>query len=172
VTATEAGQRTTGGVRKPKALEPDEMAEILAYAQLQGLKSAGERYGISERTIGRWRKDLKEGRRPELSKLVDLQRAEAATLRKDRIGETLDLMLVELQSRRTSMTPSELIDAVEKVGELRVTRDVFSPDGQSTTKDQQDPRPDTGAGPAASGTIRPTGSRGSPEPVEPPARVH
>jgi len=156
-------QATAKRRRPPKATDPEEQAAILAYAKLHTTQEASEKFGISSRSIERWRSDVNNGRAPKLAALVEAARKEANRRNADLICETTDQLLIELQSRKTKLSNEELIDAVEKVGNLRVSRDALNPHGEPASTDQ--PGSSTAASGSADpgGTVRTPGSPGAGE---------
>jgi len=71
---------------KPTPL--DVRAEVLAYSRMQSDESAAEEYGVSARSVQRWRKEMAENQ--ELASLVAKKRAEIAERWGDRIGPVIE----------------------------------------------------------------------------------
>jgi len=120
--------------------DPEEQAAILAYSKLHGTPKAAEKFGISTRAVERWRQQMRAGKAPELAALVEAQRAEQAKRHGDLIFEATEDLLQELRERRGKLTNSELIEAVDKVGRLRLERD-FMRDSEEPALHVDLPRP-------------------------------
>lgn len=159
-----SGQKAAKRGRRPKATDPYELAAILEYARLHDDAKAAEKFGISARTIRRHRKAMQEGQAPETAKLVLEQRKAIATRSADLICDTVDQLLIELQSRKAKLSNGELIEAVEKVGGLRISRDALTDHGsnaQPANADQPHPDAEADGGEAPEGTSGAAGGTGN-----------
>jgi hypothetical protein len=106
-------------------MDPAELAVILAYGDRHGDKAAAERYKLSHRTLQRYRAAMREGRAPELSKLVTHQKGAAVERCLDLLTETYEVALKRLQEVLPNAEPREVIGAVKIVGELCLTRNAL-----------------------------------------------
>lgn len=132
--------------RRPKATDPEEIAQILEYARIHDTAEAAEKYGVSVRTIRRWRSKVRSGDSPDVAALVTAQRKETYRRSADLICDTVDQLLRELQLRKEKLSNDELISAVEKVGQLRVQRDALNPHVEPAHADQPDEGAEAGGG--------------------------
>lgn len=141
--------------RRPKVVEPNEIAAILAYASLHDDKAAAGQFKVSPRTIQRWRSALRAGSLPEVAKLVATQRTEAIERNQDLLVETLDKFLRQLQTKVEGFTNEELIDGCKMLGELRQGRDFLNEDVDGPRPNQPSARDEAPAGGAQGRTRKP-----------------
>lgn len=145
--------------RPPKRLCNEEAATILAYAKRHGAAKAAMQYGVSKRTIQRYRTRLKSGTDQDLADLVAQKEAEVARRNSDELSDTFHAVLREVRLRLKSMSHAEVTSALATVGELQVAILVLN--------DGEDERaPIDWEGPAA-----PAGARREPSPEE-SAAIH
>lgn len=133
------GKRPTG-----RKLDPQELAVMIAYGDRHGDAAAAAKYGCNRRTLQRYRRAMREGRAPELSRLVAQQKAVALDRCIDLLTETYELALRRLQEVLPEATPHHVIGAVKIVGELALTRDALKGDDEQQPSGNQQ-----GAAPAA-----------------------
>jgi len=107
--------------RPPKALDVGELAVILAHADRHGDKATQKQFGISRRTLQRYREAIRAGRAPELAQLVTDQKKAALQRCSDLLSETYEMALKQLQTTLPSATVREAVGAVKILGELRLT---------------------------------------------------
>lgn len=120
------GQKADKSGHRPKALPDSEVAEILFYAETHTTKETAEKFRVSERSVRRYRADEKGGACPEVTRLVRVEREALLVRNRDLICETVDKALRELQSRFGKLSDKDLIDAIDKVGALRVTQEALN----------------------------------------------
>jgi hypothetical protein len=124
------------GRRPPKAIPTEELAGILAYAELHGDKAAAAQFSVSARTLQRYREGMRAGRHPELAALVDQKKAGAAKQCADLLVETYERGLQALARRiddtgtETRMKDRDLVGAVHILGNQLVTRNALAPDDE------------------------------------------
>lgn len=124
--------------RPRKAMDPDELAVILAYGDRHGDKAAAAKFSVSHRTLQRYRAAMREGKSPQLAKLVTDQKAVALERVQDLLTETYEAALRRLQEVLPSAEPREVIGAVKIVGELCLTRNALQgEDDQQPGSDSQ-----------------------------------
>lgn len=130
--------------RPPKKLDPAEVAAILGYGDRHGDRAAAAKFNVSYRTIKRYRAAIRDGKAPELDRLVQQQKARAVNKCIDLLTETYELALKRLQEVLPEATPHHVIGAVKIVGELALTRDALKGDDEQQSSGNQQ-----GAAPAA-----------------------
>lgn len=134
--------------RPPKAIAPEELATILAYAALHSDKDACEKFGVSARTLQRYRADLRSGKHPSLAALVEQKKQLAIERCEDRLQRVYERALDALEKRfaeeglETRMTGRELVGAIHILGNQLVTR-------QALTGDEHQPVGNDREGPSA-----------------------
>ena len=111
--------------RPRKAMDPAELATILAYGDRHGDKAAADKFGVSNRTLQRYRAAMRDHRAPELSRLVAHQKERAVERCLDLLTETYEAALKRLQEVLPHAEPREVIGAVKIVGELCLTRNAL-----------------------------------------------
>lgn len=138
--------------RPPKRIAPEELASILAYAELESDKAASERFNISSRTLQRYRAELRAGERPDLAALVDQKKSQTTKLCEDLLASVYERGLVALGRRiedtgtETRMKDRDLVGAIHILGNQLVTRDALTDDEQQPTSSDR-----ASAGAAADG---------------------
>jgi hypothetical protein len=147
---------TTRRRRPPKRIAVEEMATILAYADLESDKAASDRFQVSSRTLQRYRAELRAGKDPSLAALVDQKKSQAAKRCEDLLVNVYERGLRALGLRiddagaETRMKDRDLVGAIHILGNQLVTRDVLTGD---TGDEQQSTGGDrASAGAAAAGT--------------------
>ena len=130
--------------RPPKKLDPAEVATILGYGDRHGDKAAAAKFNVSHRTLQRYRAAIRDGKAPELARLVERQKARAVNRCIDLLTETYEMALRRLQEVLPQATPHHVIGAVKIVGELALTRDALKGDDEQQSSGNQ-----PGAAPAA-----------------------
>lgn len=130
--------------RPPKKLDPYEVATILGYGDRHGDRAAAAKFNVSYRTVKRYRAAIRDGKAPELDRLVQQQKARAVNKCIDLLTETYELALRRLQEVLPEATPHHVIGAVKIVGELALTRDALKGDDEQQPSGNQ-----PGAAPAA-----------------------
>lgn len=123
-------------MRPRKAIDPAELAVILAYGDRHGDKAAAEKFKVSHRTLQRYRAAVREGKAPELAKLVTDQKAVALERCQDLLTETYEAALRRLQAVLPNASPREVIGAVKIVGELHMTRNALEGDDEQPGTDR------------------------------------
>lgn len=121
--------------RPRKAIDPAEVATILAYGDRHGDKAAAAKFGVSHRTLQRYRAAVREGKAPELAKLVTDQKAAAIERCQDLLTETYEAVLRRLQVVLPNATPREVIGAAKIIGELHMTRSALEGDDEQPGSD-------------------------------------
>ncbi len=113
----------------------NEIASILTYGEIHGDRKAAAHFGISLRTIQRYRKQLKEGDNPEMARVVAEVSQHVATKHRDLMDEVFELSLQSLKVRVVSALANKspikdrsLIEAIRILSEQRVTRDFLLED--------------------------------------------
>lgn len=150
--------------RPPKPITPEELASILAYAELQGDKAASDKFNISIRSLQRHRHQLRSGARPDLAGLVAERKSVASKRCEDlllsiyeRGLNALGLRIDDTQAE-TRMKDRDLVGAIHILGNQMVTRDVLIADEEQPTGRD---RPSAGADADSTGTQRPPPSGGA-----------
>lgn len=124
----------------------DIRAEALAYSRLQSDESAAEEYGVSARSIKRWRAQVAED--AELARLVNKKRAEIGERWGERIGPVIEkaMAFVERGLSGEGMDPSDpqavkAANGTAKIfAEIALAKEILSDD------QHQDPRAAPNAG--------------------------
>lgn len=158
--------------RPPKSVDTAEAATILAFGELHTDEEAAKKFGVSKRTIERWRAAAREGKRPELAALV----AENKRVALDKHSELLDEFFADaLEAGRAKLKASSentlrsIVGAIKIAGELRIQRDLLKDDDDDPGLHQSS----SGAEEAKSGTSRGAPSEASGTPTDPAGpRVH
>lgn len=132
--------------RPPKALEPGELAVILAHAERHGDRATQKQFGISRRTLQRHREAIRDGRAPELAQLVADQKKVALARCSDLLTETYELALKQLQTTLPNATVRESVGAVKILGELRLTGKGLGLDEQQPGDNREGPNPQEAGG--------------------------
>jgi transposase len=120
--------KTSAG-RPRKRISVAEMAAIIAYADLHKDADAAKRFRVAAKTIQRYRKDIREGRAPELAELVAQAKAKAAAKHGDLLDEALELALKRITKLLPKASMKEALEAVQVLGDLKIQRDVFGNEG-------------------------------------------
>ena len=116
-------KRKKSSVRpSPKRPCPERMAEILICTDIETVQATSAKYGVSERTIWRWKAALTAGELPEVADLV-AQLKDAATQRcKDLLGETFEAALRRIVAQLQTASIAEAVKAAEMCGDLLIAR--------------------------------------------------
>lgn len=117
-------------------MDPAELATILAYGDRHGDKAAAKEFGVAHRTLQRYRASIRDGKAPELAKLVAHQKAAAIERCGDLLTETYEAVLKRLQAVLPSASPREVIGAAKIVGELHLTRNALQGDDEQSGSDR------------------------------------
>lgn len=124
--------------RPRKAIDPAEIAMILAYGDRHGDKQAAAQFNVSPRTLQRYRAAIRDNKAPELAALVAEQKREAVERCQDLLAETYEKALLRLQEVLPKAKPREVIGAVKIVGDLMITRNsLLDEDGEQSGADRQ-----------------------------------
>ncbi len=108
--------------RPTKRLDADEIATILAYGDIHGDRAAAAEFNVSQRTLQRYRRALRDNRAPELSGLVAETKARAIDRCGDLLTETYGAALRRLKVVLPEATVAEVISAARMLGELHTER--------------------------------------------------
>ena len=126
-------QKMFGINRGGRAIETEEIAAILSYGDIHGDSAAARQFGVSLRTVQRYRKKLKLGSDPELTQAVAEKSRTVAEKYGDLMDEVFELALQALKTRvqtaHDNVAPIEdraLIGAIKILGDQRVTRDFLA----------------------------------------------
>lgn len=115
--------------RPTKSMDVVEVAAALTFGDAYGDNAAAERYGVSARTLQRYRQRIREGSAPELAVLVAEKRAAVAAKHRDQLDEVFGEMLTALKKRvqdtQNPMLDRDLVGAIKIVGDQRTTRDAL-----------------------------------------------
>lgn len=130
-----AAKRKRPSKGHPKRPETEVMAEVLSFAAKETLEAAEAKYGFSQRTIWRWRAAVRDGKLPEVAKLVTEIKAEAVARCKDVLTEAYEVSLRRIVTLMPTANISEATKAAEMCGGLKITKDALggepdSPAGQ------------------------------------------
>lgn len=140
----------------PKRPSPERMAEILSIVDIEPPNKIADKYGVSERTIWRWKAAMAKGELPDVARLVSKLKSAAAQACKDLLTSTFDASLRRIGAQLPRASISEAIKAAEMCGDLLITRKVLNVEG--------DPEGETA--PGNEGLVgRPTGSAEERQPV-------
>jgi hypothetical protein len=116
--------------KKPVDLTPEHVAEVLSFATEKGPAAAAAQYGVSERSIWRWRARVKAGKWPEVADIVRGVRQAAVEHCKDLLTQVYEKSLTRLLRKMPRATYKELLDTMEKAGGLKELREALG-DGDS-----------------------------------------
>jgi hypothetical protein len=108
-----------------QTLEPQTVALILSVAAKDGIPAAVERYGVSERTIHRWKTKVSSCKWPEVAELVSAFRKEATERCKDLLTEVYEQALKTLREKMPNASYREVLETVDKTGGLKELRDAL-----------------------------------------------
>lgn len=139
--------------RRGKRVDNATLASALALAALHGDKSASEKFGVSSRTLQRAREAIRDGKAPELARVVAEQKAHTVTVCRDLLRETFEKSLRRLQDVLPDAEPREVIGAVKIVGELVVARDALN--GEQPGADSESSEAEEAAGAASEASSPP-----------------
>lgn len=114
-------------------------AAAVAFAVTNGTRLAAEQFKVSERTIKRWRKQAETGADPQLADRVRAQDRERIRRRTDLLDQLFEVTARKAMSMVESETSlREVTNLLEKVGELRLTRDTLAGDENGRTSDDRE----------------------------------
>ena len=151
-------------VRKPKrkargqsgnhGLDPEKVAAALAVEVTSGAKAAAEAFGLSVRSIRRYKAFV--AAHPDAPLAVAVRGARARALRRvdDLLTQTWEAFLHRLQELLPKATMAETVEGAKVIGELRITQEALGVDDHSS-KDEPAKAQDherfigAGQGPAA-----------------------
>jgi predicted HAD superfamily phosphohydrolase len=123
-----------------RRLDSERAAKVIAAADQFGIEKAARLFGISPRTVERYRARLEFD--PELSGLVDNKRQELLAKTKHWAEEADEFMSEALQVMRQKLPKAELRDVVgayKIVGELTLTRQALQIDDDEPPRDPESP---------------------------------
>lgn len=124
-----ARKKPTG--RRPNTLDKAELAIILSHAATFGTAAAAKQFKLNERTIQRHQKAVREGKDAKLSEMIATEADRAARRNRSKLQLALDTLL----DRTIEMAPTakfnELVNAVEKIGDLVTQRKVLLGEGDT-----------------------------------------
>lgn len=151
--------------RPPKRIPLEELASILAFADLESDKAAAERFSVSERTLQRYRAEVRAGRNPKLAELVEQRKRQTTERCADLLVSVYEKGLTALGRRiedaaaESRMKDRDLVGAIHILGNQLVTRNVLTGD------EQQPPGGDRASASAAAPAARgapPAAGQGAP----------
>lgn len=124
------GQITTkpkkkGGGRPPKTPPVQVVAEILIYADKETVAAAAAKYGVSDRTIHRWKARVELGTWQPVADLVAKTRAAIAVRVQDLLTEAYEVSLRRVIAEVPTASIDQAIRAAEMCGGLKLTRDAL-----------------------------------------------
>lgn len=138
--------RERPGKHKPKTPSDPEVAEILAYADKETNAAAAEKFGVSDRTIRRWKSRVESGKWPAMADLVRQLKTAAIERCKDLLADVYETSLRLLKDKMPTATYRELLETVVETGGLKQMRDESDEFGVEAPG--QNGRSQTGASPA------------------------
>jgi hypothetical protein len=158
-----------GTNRNGRPLDTEEIAAILSYGDIHGDSAAARQFGLSLRTVQRYRRKLKEGLDPALSQAVVKTRQTVAQKYGDLMDEVFELGLIALKARIQTAcdnpAPIEdraLIGAIKIIGDQRTVRDFLAEDegeDEFGTSDDREAEEAAGAVPRTSASEASTTTR-------------
>ena len=119
-------------------------AEAIAYAKITTYEQSAEEYGVSERSIKRWKKQQAED--AELARLVTKKRAEIAEAWGSRIGPVIEkaIEFAERSLGQEGMDPQDpqalkAANGTAKIfAEIALARDILSDDQHENSRSASD----------------------------------
>ena len=106
---------------KTKPLNVEDMAAALVYETKHGAEAAAKLFKSSARTIARRKAEIRQGKHPELAKLVsELQKA-AIDRNRDLLTETFETVLRAIGEKAKEATFPDLVKAAKDLGEIHIT---------------------------------------------------
>ena len=140
--------------RPPKTIPVEEVAAVLACAELHTDKVAAQQFNVSERTIQRRRREMLSGDCPELASLVAAKRREATKRCQDLLTETFEHSLKRLQQVLPAAECRDVVGAVKILGELQIVKKSLGveDDEQPGATEQSEPSAQDAGGTRAGST--------------------
>lgn len=109
-----------------KTHDPVLVATILAYAAKETVVAACERFKVADRSVRRYKAKVEAGQWPEVAKLLEEMKREAAERCGDLLTEAYEVSLRRIIDLGKTLSPEQAIRAAEVFGQLKITKDVLS----------------------------------------------
>lgn len=131
-------------VRKPKSkargvpgqpLDNDKVSAALAMETTSGAKAACEAFGLSRRSLQRYKAFAKQHPDSELAKAVTSARRRALRRVDDLLTQTWESFLHRLQELVPKASMAEVIEGAKVIGELRITQEALGVDDHQPKDD-------------------------------------
>lgn len=146
-------------VRKRKSVAPELIAAVLTHADLQSSDPAAAlHFGVTERSVRRWRSQMLAGELPDVARLVRQKKAEALEKHADQLDRVFSKFLTAIEMRLEDPEADNslrgLIGGAKVTGELRIQRDMLAEDvnGKPAGSDSARPGATEATGPHPGGT--------------------
>jgi hypothetical protein len=150
-------------VRKPKRkargvpgqpLDNDKVSAALAMETTSGAKDACAAFGLSRRSLQRYKAFAKQHPDSDLAKAVTAARRRALRRVDDLLTQTWEAFLHRLQELLPEATMAETVEGAKVIGELRITQEALGVDDHQPKDDTAKAQDHecfvrTGQGPAA-----------------------
>lgn len=101
-----------------KVQDDQELAIILSHAATFGTGASAKEFGLNRKTIQRYQKDIREGKRPELAALVAAETEKSKARSRDKMQKAIDVLLDRAIQLAPSAQLGEVVNAIEKIGDL------------------------------------------------------
>jgi transposase len=110
---------------KPPCCETPQDIKVaaLAYAESFGPAAAAKKFGVSSKSVNRWKKVALSGINPVLTQAVAGERAKIAEKCEDILTKAVEIFVNEGIKRAPAMTTPELAEFVKITGELHLAKD-------------------------------------------------
>ena len=106
------------------------MAEILIFADKSTFEAAEEKYGVSARSIWRWKAQIAKGKMPHVAELVRELTVQTIERVKDLLEDVYEMSLQKMKDKMSDASYRDVLDTAVQLGGLKAFRDGIS-DGDS-----------------------------------------
>lgn len=122
--------------------DDEDRAAAVSFAVSHGVRLAAEQFRVSERTIKRWKRQAESGRDPDLARRVKAEERERIRRRRDLLDQLFEVVARRaLELAKQSNDLREIANLLEKVGNLRLSRDALADDDGRDRDTGEDPPP-------------------------------
>lgn len=123
---------STGNIPGRKVDDPKLVAALVA-ASVYGANYASSQCGVSVRTISRYQMLIRNGSRPELAELVHQAVSAQGLIERTQLEKVLSVALDRLEQLLPSANIDKTLNAVEKLGELKIAGDAINVGSRSNS---------------------------------------
>jgi hypothetical protein len=133
-------RKSDGKPRRPSPKRPSDerLAEILTFEATETVEKTAAKFGMSERSIWRWKAMVGRGELPEVAALVRQIKSSAVQRCKDLLTEAYEASLRRMIALLPDSTIEQAIKAGEMCGGLKITKDALGGEPDSPTESSGD----------------------------------